>query len=169
MPPRLVRQAGTRCWQCRAWRPAFGLRGCGARIALSGRLSPVAIDLDKAAGGCNDRQLRTEASRLMHLILSPPGTRSLLMVAIFKPGPSGRRAALAYGPDVWEVVKFLREIDERGPAALVAAAEVLLLMLDASPPPSATTAITVLRSTGRSKRLRLRRCVQSALGLSSGS
>lgn len=43
---------------------------------------------------------------------------------LFKPGPSGRRAALAYGPDVWEVVKFLREIDERGPAALVAAAEV---------------------------------------------
>lgn len=42
---------------------------------------------------------------------------------IFKPGPSGRRAALAYGPDVWEVVKFLREIDERGPSALVAAAE----------------------------------------------
>jgi hypothetical protein len=42
---------------------------------------------------------------------------------IFKPGPSGRRAALAYGPDVWEVVKFLREIDERGPAAIVAAAE----------------------------------------------
>lgn len=43
---------------------------------------------------------------------------------IFKSGPSGRRAALAYGPDVWEVVKFLREIDERGPAALVAAADV---------------------------------------------
>jgi hypothetical protein len=37
---------------------------------------------------------------------------------IFKDGPSGRRAALAYGPDVWEIVKFLREIDERGPAAL---------------------------------------------------
>lgn len=43
---------------------------------------------------------------------------------IFKDGPSGRRAALAYGPDVWEVVKFLREVDERGPAALAAAAEV---------------------------------------------
>lgn len=43
---------------------------------------------------------------------------------IFKDGPSGRRAALAYGPDVWEVVKFLREVDERGPAALDAAAEV---------------------------------------------
>jgi hypothetical protein len=43
---------------------------------------------------------------------------------VFKSGPSGRRAALAYGPDVWEVVNFLREIDERGPAALAAAAEV---------------------------------------------
>jgi hypothetical protein len=43
---------------------------------------------------------------------------------IFKTGPSGRRAALAYGPDVWEVVTFLREVDERGPAALAAAAEV---------------------------------------------
>ncbi|HEX6500559.1 MAG TPA: hypothetical protein VF054_16220 [Micromonosporaceae bacterium] len=46
---------------------------------------------------------------------------------VFKDGPSGRRAALAYGPDVWEVVKFLREIDERGPAALAAAAEVFTI------------------------------------------
>jgi len=44
---------------------------------------------------------------------------------IFKDGPSGRRAALAFGPDIWEVVKFLREVDERGPAALDAAAEIL--------------------------------------------
>src|SRR5690348_936749 len=43
---------------------------------------------------------------------------------VFKDGPSGRRAALAYGPDVWEIVTFLREVDERGPAALQAAAEV---------------------------------------------
>lgn len=43
---------------------------------------------------------------------------------VFKDGPSGRRAALACGPDVWEVIKFLREVDERGPAALEAAAEV---------------------------------------------
>ncbi len=43
---------------------------------------------------------------------------------IFKDGPSGRRAALAYGPDVREVIKFLREVDERGPAAIDAAAEV---------------------------------------------
>ncbi len=43
---------------------------------------------------------------------------------IFKDGPSGRRAALAYGPDIWEIVKFVREVDERGAAALDAAAEV---------------------------------------------
>jgi hypothetical protein len=46
---------------------------------------------------------------------------------IFKDGPTGRRAALAYGPDIWEIVKFLREVDERGPAALEAAAEVFAL------------------------------------------
>jgi hypothetical protein len=45
----------------------------------------------------------------------------------FKDGPTGRRGALAYGPDIWEVIKFLREIDERGPAALDAAAEVFSL------------------------------------------
>ena len=43
---------------------------------------------------------------------------------IFKDGSSGRRAALAYGPDVWEVIKFLREVDERGPAAIDAGTEV---------------------------------------------
>jgi len=46
---------------------------------------------------------------------------------VFKDGPSGRRAALAFGPDVWEIIKFLREIDERGASAVSAAAEVLAL------------------------------------------
>lgn len=46
---------------------------------------------------------------------------------VFKDGPTGRRAALAFGPDVWEIVKFLREIDERGPDAVAAAAEMLRL------------------------------------------
>jgi hypothetical protein len=46
---------------------------------------------------------------------------------LFKDGPTGRRAALAYGPDVWEIIKFLSEVDERGPAALSAAAEVLAI------------------------------------------
>lgn len=45
----------------------------------------------------------------------------------FKDGPSGRRAALTFGPDVWEVVKALQEIDERDEAAILATAEVLAL------------------------------------------
>ncbi len=49
---------------------------------------------------------------------------------IFKDGATGRRAALAYGPDVWEIVKFLREVDERGPGALDAAAEVFTVDLN---------------------------------------
>lgn len=34
---------------------------------------------------------------------------------VFKPGPSGRRAALAGGPDVWEITAALRHV--RGPEA----------------------------------------------------
>jgi hypothetical protein len=34
---------------------------------------------------------------------------------VFKPGPSGRRAALAGGPDVWEVVAAFRDVP--GPEA----------------------------------------------------
>lgn len=49
---------------------------------------------------------------------------------VFKDGPSGRRAAIAFGPDVWEVVKALKEIDERGPAAVAAVAELLDLSED---------------------------------------
>jgi hypothetical protein len=46
---------------------------------------------------------------------------------VFKDGPSGRRAALAFGPDVWEIVMVLREIDERDEPAVTAAAELLAL------------------------------------------
>ena len=46
---------------------------------------------------------------------------------VFKNGPSGRRAALAFGPDVWEVVKASSEMDERGEAAVLAVAEILYL------------------------------------------
>jgi hypothetical protein len=41
---------------------------------------------------------------------------------IFKGGPAGRRAALACGPEIWEVIAYLFEIDARGATALDAAA-----------------------------------------------
>lgn len=46
---------------------------------------------------------------------------------VFKDGPGGRRPALKIGPDIWELVKFLREIDERGEPAIEAAAEVFAI------------------------------------------
>lgn len=42
----------------------------------------------------------------------------------FRDGPAGRRAALVVGPDVWELVVFLSEIDERAEGAIDAASEV---------------------------------------------
>ncbi|MGH4016079.1 MAG: hypothetical protein ACRDSL_19580 [Pseudonocardiaceae bacterium] len=46
---------------------------------------------------------------------------------VFKDGPGGRRPALKVGPDIWELVKFLREIDERGEPAIEAAREVFTI------------------------------------------
>ena len=42
---------------------------------------------------------------------------------VFRDGPDGRRAALALGPDVWEVVAAIRASGLEGDAALAAAAE----------------------------------------------
>jgi hypothetical protein len=44
---------------------------------------------------------------------------------VFRPGPTGRRAGLARGPDVWEVIMTLQSVEERGEKAIVAAAEAL--------------------------------------------
>lgn len=44
---------------------------------------------------------------------------------VFLDGPAGRRASLVAGPDVWEVVRVLRDVEERGEAALDAAADVM--------------------------------------------
>lgn len=35
---------------------------------------------------------------------------------VFRPGPSGRRAVLAGGPDLWEVVAALHALRDEGPA-----------------------------------------------------
>lgn len=41
---------------------------------------------------------------------------------VFRPGPSGRRAALACGPDVWEVVSLVRSLDARSDEGITEAA-----------------------------------------------
>jgi hypothetical protein len=45
----------------------------------------------------------------------------------FRDGPTGRRASLILGPDVWEVVKAAREVEERGDEAASVVAELLNL------------------------------------------
>jgi hypothetical protein len=44
---------------------------------------------------------------------------------VFRDGPTGRRAALAGGPDVWEVMATLKGGEARGEEAISAAAELL--------------------------------------------
>jgi hypothetical protein len=46
---------------------------------------------------------------------------------VFRDGPTGRRAALPRGPDVWEVVMILQGARQRGEEAIVATAEFLNL------------------------------------------
>ncbi len=42
---------------------------------------------------------------------------------VFRDGPTGRRAGLAMGPDVWEVISVLQRQEQRGEPALQALAE----------------------------------------------
>src|SRR4051794_32955138 len=41
---------------------------------------------------------------------------------VFRPGPAGRRPALEGGPDVWEVIRVVKNTPERGDASIRAAA-----------------------------------------------
>lgn len=46
---------------------------------------------------------------------------------VFRPGPAGRRAGLAGGPDVWEVIRVVRNSPESGDGSVAAAAQWLEL------------------------------------------
>lgn len=48
----------------------------------------------------------------------------------FRDGPAGRRAGLAGGPDVWEIVQLVQQADHRGEQALHEAAEASSLVTD---------------------------------------
>lgn len=73
--------------------------------------SPLSIRFDKALLERLRRRAVTEASTASGLAqrLVDEGLRALEHPGIvFKDGPSGRRAALVAGPDVWEVVAAIR-------------------------------------------------------------
>ena len=93
--------------------------------------SPLSIRFDKALLARLRRRAAIEASTASGLAqrLVDEGLRAQEHPGIvFKDGPSGRRAALVAGPDVWEVVAAVRGAgakDER--RAVAAAAEELSL------------------------------------------
>ena len=94
-----------------------------ATSPLSIRFERTLLDrLRRSATGRN-----TTPSTLAQMLVDE-GLRSQEFPGIvFRDGPSGRRAALATGPDVWEVVAAVRDSDVRGDGAIeVAAADLTL-------------------------------------------
>lgn len=92
--------------------------------------SPLSIRFDRAL---LDRLRRTAAARDttpsgLAQRLVDEGLRSQEFPGIvFRDGPSGRRAGLAYGPDVWEIAAALRDSPSRGEASVEAVAADLSL------------------------------------------
>src|SRR5688572_7963149 len=87
-------------------------------MPLSIRFDPAVLDRLRRRAASRDTTASGLAQRLVD-----EGLRSQEFPGIvFRDGPSGRRAGLAAGPDVWEVVAALREVDVRGDAAVEAIA-----------------------------------------------
>lgn len=76
---------------------------------------------------------------------------------VFRGGPSGRRAALAGGPDVWEVIATLKGCEARGEGAITEAAELLNL-----PASQARTALAYYGSYPEEVDERIRRTLEEA-------
>jgi len=85
-----------------------------ASSPLSIRFDDAVLDRLRRGAAARDTTPSGWAQRLVD-----EGLRSQQFPGIvFRDGPSGRRAALAAGPDVWEVVAALRDSELRGDGAL---------------------------------------------------
>ncbi len=90
-----------------------------AQKPFSIRMSERTLDrLDRGARRRGEAKART-AERLIDEGLRMEDHPGI----VFRDGPAGRRAALAGGPDVWEVVQTLKEVGLAGEQAIAAAAE----------------------------------------------
>jgi len=86
---------------------------------FSARLSSTVVDRLERRGARGDLNRSRLAERYIDegmRMEDHPGV-------VFRDGPSGRRAGLAGGPDVWEVIAAIRASGLRGDAAMEAAAE----------------------------------------------
>ena len=80
-------------------------------LELLGRLREAAVVQGTTPSGLSQR-LIDEGLRMRQY----PGV-------IFRDGPSGRRAGITAGPDIWEIISALGESEARGDAAIAAAAK----------------------------------------------
>ncbi len=48
---------------------------------------------------------------------------------VFRPGPTGRRPSINGGPDIWEIIRVIKNVETTGQAAIKAAADWLELPL----------------------------------------
>jgi hypothetical protein len=89
------------------------------RTPFSARLDARVVERLKAAGAREGMSASQVAERFID-----EGLRSQEFPGItFRPGPTGRRAGIIGGPDVWEIVRDLRRARGAGaeePVALVA-------------------------------------------------
>jgi hypothetical protein len=87
------------------------------------RWSPATLDaLDRRASERGESSTRL-AERLVDEGLRMEAHPGI----VFRDGPAGRRAGLAAGPDVWELVRHLKSLDATGPTAVAETAELLNL------------------------------------------
>ncbi len=81
--------------------------------------------LDRLRRGAASRD--TTASGLAQRLVDEGLRSQEFPGVVFRDGPSGRRAGLAAGPDVWEIAAAIRESESRGEAAVELIAEELTL------------------------------------------
>lgn len=90
-------------------------------ISVSYRLDPQLKDrLAERA-----RQEGASETRLVARLLDEGLKTSAHPGIVYRDGPAGRRAGIAGGPDVWEVIVALRHTGKRGNARVTATAEQL--------------------------------------------
>jgi hypothetical protein len=86
---------------------------------FSARLDPSVVDRLERRGA----RAGVSKSRLAERYLDEGMRMEDHPGIVFRDGPTGRRAGLAGGPDVWEVIAAIRASELDGEAALQAAAE----------------------------------------------
>jgi hypothetical protein len=93
---------------------------------LSIRLpDPTRDALDEAARAAGESR-----SSLMQRFIEEGLLMDRFPGLVFRGGPLGRRAGLVGGPDVWEVIRVVKNSEERGDSAVRAAAEWLALPME---------------------------------------